>query len=111
MSQLKSMVLGWVALLMTAAPALAAENVLHVGLGALSFNGGHPYQGITLPSITLHQAVYDTLTTIGEKGEVMPSLAVSWKPFTNSKPSAISSAKPREAKAAKAIGSPTEAVS
>ncbi len=79
MSQLKSMVLGWVALLMTAAPALAAENVLHVGLGALSFNGGHPYQGITLPSITLHQAVYDTLTTIGEKGEVMPSLAVSWK--------------------------------
>jgi peptide/nickel transport system substrate-binding protein len=69
--------LAFVLTLLTAWPA-AAEGVLRVAIGFLSFNGGQPYQGVTLPSVIAHQAVYDTLTIIGDKGEVMPSLAVSW---------------------------------
>jgi peptide/nickel transport system substrate-binding protein len=60
-------------------PAFAANDALRIGMGFLSFRKGDPYQGITLPSVMAHQAVYDTLTSIGEKGEVLPSLAVSWK--------------------------------
>ncbi len=56
-----------------------ADDALRVGVAFMSFRGGQPYQGITLPSIITHEAVYDTLTSIGEKGEVLPSLAVSWQ--------------------------------
>ena len=62
-----------------AVPAYAADDVLRIGMGFLSFRRGDPYQGITLPSVMAHQAVYDTLTSIGEKGEVLPALAVTWK--------------------------------
>jgi peptide/nickel transport system substrate-binding protein len=67
------------AALISAAPVHAADDVLRVGIGFLSFRRGDPYQGITLPSVMAHQAVYDTLTSIGEKGEVLPALAVTWK--------------------------------
>ena len=60
-------------------PTFAADDTLRIGMGFLSFRKGDPYQGITLPSVMAHQAVYDTLTSIGEKGEVLPALAVSWK--------------------------------
>ena len=42
---------------------------------------------------------------------VATALAVSWKPFTNSKPSAKSKARPRKAKAPMARGSPAAEVS
>lgn len=67
---------------LTSLPAVAADDVLRIGMGFLSFRRGDPYQGITLPSVMAHQAIYDTLTTIGEKGEVLPSLAVTWKAET-----------------------------
>ncbi|MBL8645286.1 MAG: ABC transporter substrate-binding protein [Rhodospirillaceae bacterium] len=67
------------AAVLAAYPAAAADETLRIGMGFLSFRRGDPYQGITLPSVMAHQAVYDTLTTIGEKGEVLPALAVSWK--------------------------------
>jgi peptide/nickel transport system substrate-binding protein len=67
------------AALLAVSPAGAAENTLRVAVGFLSFRGGQPYQGITLPSAIAHQAVYDTLTTIGPNGEILPSLAVSWR--------------------------------
>ncbi|PHX98858.1 MAG: hypothetical protein CK529_11550 [Rhodospirillaceae bacterium] len=63
----------------SAVPVVAADNVLRAAVAFLSFRGGQPYQGITLPSIIAHQAIYDTLVTIGDKGEVVPALAVSWK--------------------------------
>jgi hypothetical protein len=42
---------------------------------------------------------------------VATALAVSWKPFTNSKPSAISSAMPSSVKTPRWITSPTPAMS
>lgn len=66
----------WVAV--SAFPAIAADNILRIGIGFLSFRGGQPYQGITLPSVTAHQAVYDYLTGVGENGIVEPALALSW---------------------------------
>ncbi|MBL8629138.1 MAG: ABC transporter substrate-binding protein [Rhodospirillaceae bacterium] len=65
-----------------ALPAFAADDVLRIGMGFLSFRRGDPYQGITLPSVMAHQAIYDTLTSIGEKGVVEPALAVAWKAET-----------------------------
>ena len=56
-----------------------ADDMLRVAVAFMSFRGGQPYQGITLPSIITHEAIYDTLTSIGPKGEILPSLAVSWQ--------------------------------
>ena len=67
-----------------AAPGFAAEKVLKVGTGFLSSNRGNPYQGITLPPVFPHHAVYDTLTTLDRDGKVAPSLAVSWQAETPS---------------------------
>lgn len=63
---------------LAAGPA-AADGTLRAAVGFLSFRGGEPYQGITLPSVIAHQAVYDTLTAIGPDGKVEPALAVAWR--------------------------------
>jgi peptide/nickel transport system substrate-binding protein len=65
--------------LASASTNVNAETVLRAAVGFLSFRGGQPYQGITLPSVIAHQGIYDTLTAIGENGVIEPALAVSWK--------------------------------
>lgn len=67
------------AIVLAAAPAGAADKILKVGTGMLSSNRGNPYQGITLPPVFPHHAVYDTLTTLDKNGQVAPSLAISWQ--------------------------------
>ncbi|MDX2142180.1 MAG: ABC transporter substrate-binding protein [Rhodospirillaceae bacterium] len=66
----------------TADAALAAEKVLKVATGFLSSRRGDPYQGITLPAVFTHHAIFDTLTSVDAQGRVIPSLAVEWRPET-----------------------------
>ena len=63
-------------------PAVGADKVLTVAMGFLSNNRGNPYQGITLPAVFPHHAVYDTLTTLDRNGQVTPALALSWSAET-----------------------------
>jgi peptide/nickel transport system substrate-binding protein len=63
--------------------SFAADKVLKVGMGFVP-ETPNPYRGISLPPSFPHHAVYDTLTMLDAKGNVSPSLAVSWKAETPS---------------------------
>lgn len=66
--------------LLIATPVLAAqEGALRIAVERLSAWRGDPYQDDTLPAVLTRQAIYDTLTMVGDKGEVLPSLAEKWK--------------------------------
>jgi len=56
----------------------AAEKVLRLGLSFIAPGKGNPYQGISMPTIVPHHAVFDTLTYVDEHGKIAPGLAVSW---------------------------------
>ena len=77
---MRGILLGFVAaaVLAAAAPASAADKILKVGMGFIP-ESPNPYRGISLPPSFPHHAVYDTVTTLDAKGNVVPSLAVSWK--------------------------------
>ena len=66
------------AVALAAAPALAADKILKVGMGFIP-ESPNPYRGISLPPAFPHHAVYDNVTALNAKGEVVPALAVEWK--------------------------------
>ncbi len=66
------------AVIAAATPAASAEKILKVGMGFIA-ESPNPYRGISLPPVFPHHAVYDTLTVLDAKGNVVPSLAVEWK--------------------------------
>ncbi|MBM3515773.1 MAG: hypothetical protein FJX59_18975 [Alphaproteobacteria bacterium] len=67
-----------VAATLLSAPTVAADKVLKVAIGFVSAKRGNPYEGISIPPVLPHHAVFDTLTTLDKKGQVAPALALSW---------------------------------
>lgn len=57
----------------------AAEKHMTIGLFAFPPGGGNPYAGTAIPSILTIPAIFDGLTRITREGEVLPSLATSWR--------------------------------
>ncbi len=64
---------------LTTAPASQAQSVLRAGTLFLPPGKGNLYRGITLPAVMPYHAIFDTLTALGENGEVVPWLATEWR--------------------------------
>ncbi|MFA5919222.1 MAG: ABC transporter substrate-binding protein [Candidatus Nanopelagicaceae bacterium] len=59
------------------APAKLGGN-FRVGVAALPTGKGNPFVGIGTPGIYTMAAIYDSLVTINEEGDLVPSLATKW---------------------------------
>ncbi len=58
--------------------SIAEDTVVKVGLPVLTPGKGHPFQGLGLPTTLPLQPIFDALTTVDDKGQVQPWLALSW---------------------------------
>jgi len=65
--------------LASAQPALAADDVLRVAIPARPPGLGNPFAAIPVGAVNPAHVMFDTLTVIGERGSVLPSLAVRWR--------------------------------
>jgi peptide/nickel transport system substrate-binding protein len=64
---------------LSALPAHAAEKTLRMALISAPPTLGNPFGGVGPPSSFVWNALYDTLTSPDESGELEPALALSWK--------------------------------
>ena len=53
------------------------EAPIRIGVPAIPATIGHPYQGITIPSVVALQLVFDTLTTLDAQGAFIEGRIVS----------------------------------
>ena len=56
-----------------------AQTILKVGTLFLPPGKGNLYRGITLPAVMPYHAIFDTMTAMGEDGQVIPWLATEWQ--------------------------------
>ena len=59
--------------------APSKPKTLRVGLVALPPDRGYPYNSSGIPTIYTYRAIFDGLTFVTDKGEVLPYLATSWE--------------------------------
>ncbi|MSO98620.1 MAG: ABC transporter substrate-binding protein [Rhodospirillaceae bacterium] len=59
-------------------PAHAAEKILRIATIAAPPTLGNPYGGVGPPSSFVWNALFDTLVTPGDNGDLEPSLALTW---------------------------------
>ncbi len=71
----RALTLGAILLLPT---VVAAQKTLTIGSPMLPPTLGNPHQNVSLPGTLPLQAVFDSLTRIGDDGSVGPALATSW---------------------------------
>jgi peptide/nickel transport system substrate-binding protein len=67
----------WVVLAL--GPAMAADNVLRVGIPGFPSLGMNPLTSTNLPALYTYAAVYDALTWVDNKGAALPQAAANWK--------------------------------
>jgi peptide/nickel transport system substrate-binding protein len=61
----------------------AAETTLRLGLDALPLSLGNPYRTAAIPSIYTLSAMFDGLTRLDDRGQLLPWLAVKWESADN----------------------------
>jgi len=60
--------------------SIADEKTLRFGIQLLPSSYGNPYVGVSLPGNLPLQAIFDSLTRVGDDGSPEPWLATSWHP-------------------------------
>lgn len=55
-------------------------SVLRVAVPSRPPGLGNPYSSLPIGAINLNHVLYDALTIIGDKGVILPGLALSWEP-------------------------------
>ncbi len=58
--------------------AYAQDQTLRIAPSVLTSTKGNPYNVLTMQAVMPMHAIFDTLTTINEDGEIVSSLAVAW---------------------------------
>ena len=66
----------------TEKPPVGRDTPIRIAVPVIPPAIGNPYQGITIPSTLALQAVFDTVTSMDARGQVVPALALSWEQET-----------------------------
>lgn len=67
------------AMLIWLPPSSAADDVLRIAVPARPPGLGNPFAAIPVGAVNSAHIMFDTLTVIGDRGSVLPSLAVRWR--------------------------------
>ncbi len=60
--------------------AQESENALRVAVPGRPPGLGNPYSTMPIGAVNPMYVLYDALTLVGDKGEILPALALSWQP-------------------------------
>ncbi|MDG2243611.1 MAG: ABC transporter substrate-binding protein [Rhodospirillaceae bacterium] len=62
-----------------AVPAQDSPDILRIAVPSRPLGLGNPYSSLPIGAINSNHVLYDALTNIGDKGAILPALALSWE--------------------------------